>query len=251
MRKYSLRSVFLTGALLAIATACAVPDAAAQGKTVFTPSSHNFGDIQEGTKARHVFTFTNEGNRPVAIRNVEVSCGCTTPEFTRTAVAPGETGQVTVVYDSQGRPGPFRRSVRVITDGQPSAAMLYVEGNVRSVSMDRAVAQGNVVFDQDVHRVGTINGNSEFPARVRMQNKGDRPVRITGVTASSPNVSVSYPDRPIFSGETVDLDIVISTKDLKAGSRFDYAVTVDTNDTDQPKKSLRFAGQIAASSASN
>ena len=37
--------------------------------------THDFGDIYQGDKVEHTFYFTNTGNEPLIITNVQVSCG--------------------------------------------------------------------------------------------------------------------------------------------------------------------------------
>ena len=77
---------FLTICLLALAGA-----AHAQGVMQFTTDNHDFGNVPEGTMATHEFEFKNTGNQPIIIANVQASCGCTTPDWTKTPVLPGKS----------------------------------------------------------------------------------------------------------------------------------------------------------------
>jgi len=62
----------------------------AQGAIKFKAEKHDFGKIVEGTQASYSFEFTNTGKAPVVISNVQPSCGCTTPEWTREPIMPGK-----------------------------------------------------------------------------------------------------------------------------------------------------------------
>lgn len=59
---------------------------------------------------------------PLIINNVEKTCGCTTPEYTTTPVAPGKTGKIKVKYDSE-RVGAFQKSVIVHTNDPDNATI--------------------------------------------------------------------------------------------------------------------------------
>lgn len=117
----------LTIVLFAFLTA---PAFAQQGVIVVDTSRYDFGTIQEGETARHVFTFRNEGDAPFKLTAVRPSCGCTTPNWTAEPVAPGKSGQITVEYDSNGRPGPFKKSIYVASTADPDLVILYIEGTV-------------------------------------------------------------------------------------------------------------------------
>lgn len=79
--------------------------------------SHDFGDIYQGDKVEHTFTFKNTGNEPLIITNVQVSCGCTTPKgWPRDPIPPGQTGEITVSFNSTGRTGKQYKPVTLVTN---------------------------------------------------------------------------------------------------------------------------------------
>ena len=79
----------------------------------FDKLEHDFGTINEGEKVEYIYKFTNEGTAPLILSNVKPSCGCTAPDYTKTAVEPGGTGEVKVVFDSSGKSGKQQKSVTV------------------------------------------------------------------------------------------------------------------------------------------
>lgn len=80
-------------------------------------SSHDFGDIFQGDKVEHTFYFTNTGNEPLIITNVQVSCGCTMPKgWPRDPVPPGAGGEITVSFNSAGKMGMQNKPVTLITN---------------------------------------------------------------------------------------------------------------------------------------
>src|SRR4051794_12712200 len=59
-------------------------------------TEYDFGKIPQGKPVTHVFAFTNTGTTPLKLDNVQASCGCTTPEWSKDEVAPGATSKITV-----------------------------------------------------------------------------------------------------------------------------------------------------------
>ena len=91
-------------------------------------TSHDFGEIVQGTKAKYTFTFINKGAVPIVINNAAASCGCTVPNFSKEPVPAGAQGSVTVIFDSSGKNGNFSKNVTVTTNlGQ---SILFIKGNI-------------------------------------------------------------------------------------------------------------------------
>lgn len=99
----------------------------------FDEKSHDFGTLKEEQgKATTVFTFVNTSSIPVSLKNVRASCGCTTPNWSKAPVSPGAKGEITVTYNTTGRPGSFSKSVTVTvgTDDETITESLRITGKV-------------------------------------------------------------------------------------------------------------------------
>jgi hypothetical protein len=98
----------------------------------FKDNSHDFGTIDESTRATYEFEFTNTGDSVLILREVRASCGCTAPTWPRQPIKPGEKGKITVVYNSTGYGGQnFHKSVTVTTNmKQDNVKILYIKGKV-------------------------------------------------------------------------------------------------------------------------
>jgi hypothetical protein len=57
----------------------------------FEVTDHDFGKVQEGDKVEFNFNFKNTGDAPLLISSVKASCGCTTPDWPKSLVKPGES----------------------------------------------------------------------------------------------------------------------------------------------------------------
>lgn len=104
----------------------------------FTEEKHDFGDIQEGTVAKHTFVFENTGDAPLIIYNAQGSCGCTVPDWPREAIAPGAKGEIKVSFNSAGRPGVNNKQVTLTANTVPNKRILNITSNV----IAKAAAEG-------------------------------------------------------------------------------------------------------------
>lgn len=95
-------------------------------------TSHDFGSFLEDDGLRSCrFRFVNSGDEPLVIVSARASCGCTTPQFSRAGIAPGDTSSVTVTYDPTGRPGRFSKRVTIESNAVSSpTSKLLIEGTV-------------------------------------------------------------------------------------------------------------------------
>lgn len=83
----------------------------------FDRIEHDFGTINEGDVVETVFSFTNTGSRDLLILNARGSCGCTVPDYPKnTPIAPGDSAQVKVKFDSNNKPNNNNRSVTFTTN---------------------------------------------------------------------------------------------------------------------------------------
>ena len=57
------------------------------------------------------FEFTNTGDAPLIISNVQSTCGCTVPSKPTEPILPGKTGKIDVKYNMN--PGPIRKTITV------------------------------------------------------------------------------------------------------------------------------------------
>ncbi len=65
----------------------------------FDPMFIELGEMTKGDTRDTVFTFTNTGKETLEIEIVS-ACECTTLDWTRGPIAPGETGKIDVHFDS-------------------------------------------------------------------------------------------------------------------------------------------------------
>lgn len=219
--------------------------APASAQLSFVNTTHDFGEIEEGAQPQHTFVLTNDGSAPLTLRSVRPSCGCTAPSFTAEAIEPGDTGEVVVAFDSNGRPGPFRKSIRITaeTSGEMIDETLYITGDVKRRTLAAGVPQGSVLFDTDAFDLGTVSADRSVSHVFQMQHAGGRPIRITEAKSYPDGLDIEVPTTPVFADDLVEVRVTVPAGATQGA--FDYAIVLTTDDARQPVKSLRLRGETA------
>ncbi|GGG41300.1 DUF1573 domain-containing protein [Hymenobacter glacieicola] len=204
--------------LLALLVAAA---AQAQGMLKFEQELHDFGSVPEGTMATHEFKFRNVGNQPVIIANVQASCGCTTPDWTKTPVLPGKTGIVKAVYSSAGRPGIFNKTVTVTSNAASPSTVLTIKGNVlnkeqvKSTLTPAQLAQSpRLVLDRTTHDFGKMEAGQAPVARFTVKNTGKQELVLGAITSQCYCVGYRNVPSPIKPGQSATVELVYSQRKL-------------------------------------
>ncbi|MDR1792864.1 MAG: DUF1573 domain-containing protein [Bacteroidales bacterium] len=102
----------------------------AMPEITFENRTHDFGKLLRGEKVTFAYKFTNTGNAALVISAVLPSCGCTVADFTKTPVMPGESGYVTVSFNSETKKGMVSSGVTVQANTYPSDTKLTFEAMV-------------------------------------------------------------------------------------------------------------------------
>lgn len=117
--------------LLAVLFALSLHAGNGKAKITFESPRYDFGYIQESKGVvTHSFEFTNSGDAPLIIIETRSTCGCTASQFTKEPIAPKAKGAIEVQFNPEGRPGTFRKEIKVYTNASKAAVKLIVEGVV-------------------------------------------------------------------------------------------------------------------------
>lgn len=103
-------------------------------KLVMQESEFDFGTIDAGVTVKHVFTFVNEGSAPLVISKINTPCGCTAPIWSKEPIEPGQTGEITVTFNSTGKAGNQVKSLSIIYNSEMSPTMFTIKAMVKPPS---------------------------------------------------------------------------------------------------------------------
>jgi len=96
----------------------------------FEETNHDFGTISQDSENTKVFAFTNTGTEPLIIENAKGSCGCTVPEYPKEPIAPGEQGEIKVVYKPGKQKNAQSKNVTITANTLPEKSVLTIKANV-------------------------------------------------------------------------------------------------------------------------
>ncbi|MGH1337607.1 MAG: DUF1573 domain-containing protein [Aureispira sp.] len=96
----------------------------------FKETSHNYDSIQQGEIVEYEFKFKNVGERPLTIKDVKGSCGCTIGSYPFLDIAPNEESSIKARFDSKGKVGPQFTTITVYSNAKPKGDVLSLKGVV-------------------------------------------------------------------------------------------------------------------------
>lgn len=133
--------LFSVCAVLFFAVAGAQQTTANDEALQFGETEYNFGKIPQSKPVFHLFSFTNNSGKAIKIDNVQASCGCTTPEWSREELAPGAKSEIKVGYNAAAE-GPFEKTITVSYGGQTK--VLRIRGEVWKAPATSAPANASI-----------------------------------------------------------------------------------------------------------
>jgi len=219
--------------------------------SMFREESFDFGTIsEEGGPVSHEFVFTNTTTRPVKILSVQASCGCTTPAWSKEAIAPAQTGFVQASFNPKGRPGTFNKTLTVTTDLDASPVILVIKGQVESlgkapIESDYQVANGNWKLRTGSFNLGKVFTKDEFAVHeFPFINSGQKPVAVVGKATTPAYIRVEVVPASIPPGGRGVIRVGYNGK-MRAQYGFQMDnVEITTDDELEPVKSFTVRATI-------
>ena len=101
----------------------------AQPRFTSNTEMHSFGQIEWKHPVTAQYTVTNTGDQPLVLTEVDPDCACSVAQWTKTPIAPGAKGTVSVTFDAEAL-GHFQKSVAIYTNAQPHLVYLKFNGEV-------------------------------------------------------------------------------------------------------------------------
>ncbi len=188
----------------------------AKPRIAFEKMQHNFGTFKEELGIQSIaFNFKNEGTVPLILNNVQASCGCTTPEWTREPVAPGAKGIIKVSYDPKNRPGVFNKTIRVSSNADNADVTLTILGEV--------TPRARTIEEDYPNEIG--------PLRAKTNNIAFTAIKVKSIRKDSTEV-INNSDQPLqlsFKTPPPHLSAVIKPAKLAPKQKGYLVVTFDAN----------------------
>ena len=206
----------------------------AQAVLQFETDNHNFGKVAEGTIATYEFKFKNTGNQPAIIANVQASCGCTTPDWTKTPVLPGKSGVIKAMYSSAGRPGVFNKTVTVTSNATEPSKVLTIKGavltkdEIKPTLTPAQLAQSpHLVLNTSSHDFGKMEVGQQPTARFTVRNTGKTELVLGALSSGCYCVGYKTSPAPIAPGQSAVVELLYTQRQL---GQVSDVVTITSND---------------------
>ncbi len=95
----------------------------------FEKNFFDFGKVKVGEVKEVTLTFTNIGTRPLVLDEVHSSCDCTTVDWSKAPVMPGQKSTIKATYTAKD-PGMISKRVTVFSNAQSYRVILELKGDV-------------------------------------------------------------------------------------------------------------------------
>lgn len=93
-------------------------------------TEHDFGTIEQGEKVSTVFTLTNVGKGDLVVTSAKGSCGCTVPEWPKEPIAPGESAEIKVEFNSRSKKNNTTNTVTLTTNTETGKEAIRIKAFV-------------------------------------------------------------------------------------------------------------------------
>jgi len=213
-----------------------------QPKLVLQQTSFDFGDIKQGETVSHTFVLTNSGGDLLKITNVQASCGCTAAVPEKSELAPGESTNLPVKFNSTGRMGMQKKTVKIFTNDPQSPEMtVTISGNV--VTAEQTGSVPTIYFPETQHDFGKVSEGEKINYTFRFVNKGQSELVIKDVKSSCGCTAALLSSSNIKPGQEGTIKVEFDTKNRSGKNS--KTVTVQSNDPKDPTKILTIYADIS------
>jgi hypothetical protein len=117
------RGIFYLKTFLVLVVFFTVTNSHAQAKIKFKETKKDLGTVTKGEVVSAEYEFTNEGDQPLILTNYEVECSCTTADLPKQPIAPGQSGKITVKFDTKSAYDRQDRKVVIVSNAKNSASV--------------------------------------------------------------------------------------------------------------------------------
>jgi len=187
-----------------------------KARIAFEKLQHNFGTFKEELGVQSVsFNFKNDGKAPLILNNVQASCGCTTPEWTREPIVPGGKGVIKVSYDPRNRPGVFNKTIRVSSNAENADIVLTILGEV--------TPRARTIEEDYPNEIGPLRAKTNHIAFTAIKEKTIRKDSTEVVNNTDKPIQLSFKTPPPH------LSAIIRPSNLAPKQKGYLVVTFDAN----------------------
>ena len=225
------KSAALTLALAAAAGIDMQAQTLVQSGVEISPEVYSFGDVDGSMTVLHgQFVLHNRGKDEMRLTEVVPACHCTKVEWSREAVAPGDSSVIAFDYHIDIYEKSFNKDIRVLTSRSDEPMTLRVSGRI--VESDASLAQKYPYLhgalgmeDKEVNLRKVYKGETGVEI-VKMVNRSGKSVKA-GVGECSEGVSAEMVKKEIAPGGEGFLRVKVSSEGKWGWNEYSVTPVVD------------------------
>jgi uncharacterized protein (DUF58 family) len=215
-------------------------------KLVIQQTTHDFGDIVQGEKVKHTFVISNSGGDVLKIKDVRAACGCTAVSPEKNELGPGESTNLEVIFNSTGRRGAQKKTVRVTTnDPVTPEVILTITANIQ-IERKAGTSHPTAFFPETQHDFGKVHEGDVVDYTFKIENKGNSTLTIKDIRTSCGCTAALLSKDSIEPGSQGTLQVELDTKNRSG--KMSRTITVRTNDPNEPAKVITVYADIVKES---
>jgi len=190
-----------------------------------TPKLYKLGRIQEGTVLKDTLRFVNNGKKPVTIKRVRSSCGCTTTTLAKKEIAAGDTGAVGFTLNTRGYKSVLRKTITVVFEEKKIKPLEFKVHTV--VYTNWEVTPRYLHF----YRI-PVNPDTTLLKVLTIENHSEHTINVKEIDTGSPKISVSPESGEIKAGNKLFIQVQMVPD--KVGTLHE-TMTILSDDEHKPK----------------
>jgi hypothetical protein len=205
---------------------------------IFLPNTRwDFGYVSKGGSVSHIFQVKNIGEDTLIIVRVRPGCGCTTVPLFKDRLAPDETADLEVIFDSEKiRPGKTSKSIQ-ITSSDPTKPFeeLHFTANVGDTNSLVKLIPEQIYFD-------TIRHGKETKRTLTVENISQEKLSVELVDVSTDFVDLNIQRHSLKPGEKSEITLELK-KNAPEGS-FRASFTLDFENSKMARVTVPVYGVV-------
>jgi hypothetical protein len=232
MRRFRA-SIPLSLALIIFIAGSPAGPALAAPKLTSDLTIYDFGTLDETQTAEHTFVLRNEGDQPLTIARVDVSCGCTTTQVQGSTIPPGGSTTLNAKINLMGRRGRQDKNI-------------FIHSNDPAQPQYTLKMSGTVITEVDI-----VPPRLDF-LDMKENQSVQREVRITNTTAKPMKILKMDATGSAFTARLVPLDegktwrVAVETAPPLGGGLNRGTITLQTDNPKYPYLTIPVAVQVAS-----
>lgn len=206
---------------------------------------YDFGDIPRGEHVKYDFVISNVGGDLLKLSDVRASCGCTAAKPEKDDLAPGESTNIHVDFNSTGRTGRQTKYITVKTNDPDNPEIRFkLTGVVVAPGTVKGSASGGpaIYFQDTQHDFGKVQEGDVVDYTFNFVNKGNAILDIKDVKTSCGCTAALVSSKKVDPGQNGTLKVELDTKH-RVG-RMSRRITIHSNDPSNPNMVLTIFADV-------